>query len=503
MDASISVALYDYIADAPEVRAEEVRRLLAAGASVDYAGEFGKTALHQYMNRSGADRDVVRALLDAGARVDLPETCCGCTPVHLCLMAAQIDVEVLRMLVQEGRVSEDCDRAELASVVLKEFVVNRAFDETLTERVMQVLVDAGADVNATSVVDRTPLHVCLTGMSTHPGTIGALLRLGADVNAVDLCGMSPLAVLVRSRSATAELVRLLLDAGADVYAVDARLDSLLHQHLQSARPRPEVVRELIRRGCSARARNRFGNTPLHAAATHSSCKDSLVGPLLVAGASVDARNNSGKTPLHLAAPANPRACRRLIALGADVVARSHAGVTPLAQLVANDNPALVTAALRTRPDPRAVAEALQTAAPARETACSRLCVAYVVARAPSEVLGEPERTSHADFVAECLAEVAAMRAAHCGTPPVSLLEILVAARPPRSLLPRRARRLAEARTAVYRAPLCARIAVMRQRSRLVERAQRALSGCVLPREVLVRVLLCLSMQDLRASGLAE
>ncbi|WIF30224.1 ankyrin/F-box protein [Orf virus] len=498
----LGAALHDYVADAENVRVDEVRRLLAAGASVEYAGEFGKTALHQYMGRSGADPAVVRALLDAGARVDLPETCCGCTPVHLCLMAANIDVEVLRMLVHEGRV-EDCGRAELASVVLKEFVVNRAFDENVTERVMRVLVAAGANVNAASVVDRTPLHVCLTGMSTHPGTIAALLRFGADVNAVDLCGMSPLAVLVRSRAATAELVRMLLDAGADAHAVDSRLDSLLHQHFQSARPRPEVVRELIRHGCSPRARNRIGNTPLHEAAKHSSCKHSLVGPLLAAGASVDARNNTGKTPLHLAAASNPRACRRLIALGADVVARSYAGVTPLAQLVADNNSALVTAALNTQPEPRAVAESLRATTPVGETACSRLCVAYVVARAPSEVLGEPERALHAAFVAECLAEVAAIHAVRCGTPPVSLLEILVAARPPRSLLSRRAWRLAESRTTVYRAPLRARIAAMRHRSRLVERALRTLRGCVLPREVLERVLRCLSTQDLRASGLAE
>lgn len=79
----------------------------------------------------------------------------------------------------------------------------------------------------------------------------------------------------------------------------------------------------------------------------------------------------------------------------------------------------------------------------------------------------------------------------------------MAARPPRSLLSRRARRLAESRTTVYRAPLRARIAAMRHRSRLVERALRTLRGCVLPREVLERVLRCLSTQDLRTSGLAE
>ncbi|WZD66121.1 Ank2 [Bovine papular stomatitis virus] len=498
MGSRASAALYEYLDESPYVSEDEVRRLLRAGASVHHRGEFDRTPLHLYMGKARLDLRVVRLLLEAGAAVDVSESCCGCTPLDLLLMSSAVDVEVLKLMMTVGRLVHP-DRAALASTLLKEFVINRAFHPDLTERVVRVLVDAGADVNVRSVVGRTPLHICLTGMSTHPGTISTLLRFGADVNAVDLYGMTPLAVLMRSKQATVELLRLLLDAGASVSVADSRGDTLLHHHLQSPHPRPGVLSELVVRGCRVNARNSLGLTPLHVAATYTSCKDSILGPLVDASADIHARDHTGRTPLH-AAVCNARAWRRLLARGASATARSNAGVSPLALAISRHDEPMLAAALATQPQASEVASALHTAGPARETACSRACVAYVVARLPPAAVPEPERSLHAAFIESCLCEVSVLQQTVCGTPSVSLLDILRGRSCAETLVPRRARALATRLASVYREPLLERVTELRQRANLVSRVRAIMGGCgcALPPEMLDRVLLCLTTAELRS-----
>lgn len=87
---------------------------------------------------------------------------------------------------------------------------------------LQVLVDAGVDVNAT-FRGRTPLMLAVSGKE--PKAAEILIKAGANVNAVDEDGRSVLwRAIVEERP---DMVRLLLENGADAKAKDPQGRSMM------------------------------------------------------------------------------------------------------------------------------------------------------------------------------------------------------------------------------------------------------------------------------------
>ncbi|WZD65997.1 Ank protein [Bovine papular stomatitis virus] len=491
-------ALYDYFfTRGPDVRISEVRQLLGLGADVNFTGGFGNTALHTYLHYDGPDPEVVRCLLEAGAHVDAVDRCCGALAPELYLLNSKsFDAELFAKLLFGPRT--DTVFREFLSKVLYGAVVHRPFDQT-TERVVDTLVALGADVNARGVVDRTPLHACLTGLAARADTVRLLLRHGADLNAMDVYSMTPLAVLLRSSDATLELVRLLADAGSDMRTTDFRCNTLLHQHAESYRPRPAIFEELIRLGCDPLATNVFGNTPLHSMATISSCKNTLLQPFVRAGLDIDALNvRYGASPLHFATGhRNDAAAAKLVAAGARIDLRSKNGITPLDNIVAHNLGRAMRAVIKRSPPAHEVADALARAEVTVPTETTRQCVAYVVAYIGAAALADPDKHAHADFIRLCLADAAVLRTVTFGDPPCSALDLLrrrmdnlPADPPPRAIL-----RLV-ARLAVYGPDLRERVVEMRARAALAHRLACRSAGA-LPAELVARVLRLLPAAALR------
>lgn len=75
------------------------------------------------------------------------------------------------------------------------------------------LVEAGADVNAVSVYQATPLHWAVQGSSVKPDILSYLVEHGADVNAKNTWGVTPLHLT--SSFGNVPATRRLLDLGAD------------------------------------------------------------------------------------------------------------------------------------------------------------------------------------------------------------------------------------------------------------------------------------------------
>jgi uncharacterized protein len=82
-------------------------------------------------------------------------------------------------------------------------------------RDIELLIEAGSNLNATDDNGCTPLH--FAAQSGNIKVVALLLLNGADVNALDLNGNSPLADAVFSCSGDGTLISALRSAGADPF----------------------------------------------------------------------------------------------------------------------------------------------------------------------------------------------------------------------------------------------------------------------------------------------
>jgi ankyrin repeat protein len=180
---------------------------------------------------------------------------------------------------------------------------------------VELLLRSGAAVDAKTVEDRTPLYAAAT-MPDGTAAMRLLIQAGADVNAATIVGATPLFPAV---NANAESTKLLLDKGADPnHAARSGVTPIMFTRDAG------VVALLLASGADVRARSKVGETALMDAAARGDLSAAKL--LLKRGADVNATDHRGYTPLLLAAACDHDAAelvRLLLSSGADCSARAE------------------------------------------------------------------------------------------------------------------------------------------------------------------------------------
>jgi ankyrin repeat protein len=167
------------------------------------------------------------------------------------------------------------------------------------------------------------------------GLVQLLLAAGANVNARSSGGKTPIMFL--SNDASVDLVRDLIGAGAKTNMRDDYGTNALMAAAWSGPP--AVVRELIDAGTMMTATDAGGETALLAAARFNTAP--VIEMLIAAGANINATNEDGQTALMLAAPEGYDKVKLLIASGAEINAQDHEGKAVLMYATSNDDPQIV------------------------------------------------------------------------------------------------------------------------------------------------------------------
>lgn len=257
-----------------------VETLLGLGASVTYKGMDEVTALHRAC--FGDNHQIVELLISYGAEVN------GSTKEEL--------LQPLHIVADKGNL-----------------------------KIAEILLNAGADINALALGDLTPLHIAAAR-----GHLDMVERLiygkggkKAIVVAADQDGDHPLHYA--SLEGHAKIVSLLLEKGA---LVNARAkDGQTPMHWAAGNNHQAVVDILCDEGADPNCRDINKCTPLHWAADAGNCQ--MAEKLLIRGCDVNAQNESKEIALHWAGSDGfAKFSRILLEYGSKVNLQDKNDVTP-------------------------------------------------------------------------------------------------------------------------------------------------------------------------------
>ncbi len=285
--------------------AATVRELLANEPDlIAQTDERGRTLL-QVAAASG-HVEVCEALAGAGAELNVADED-GETPLHSAIRRNRL--AVASFLLEHGADTEGRNMRGRTPLLL----VAR---ETGNLEMARLLIAAGADVNAVSRYDETPLD--LAAWRGFRGLVNLFLDSGARLPSSGTWAAQSL-VMLSAEKGLDRLFVLLDDSDTDLTMRNDNEGSLLHSASQGGSA--HIVARLLEAGFDVNERDRYGRVPLHYAAELG--REDVAQTLLDRGADIDARSLSGVSAYNTAkAVGREPMARFLAAAGASTEPRT-------------------------------------------------------------------------------------------------------------------------------------------------------------------------------------
>ena len=278
-------------------------------AAHHHADENGMTALHWEAKKDCLD--VVKSLVDAGADIEAKD---GMGRSPLLVACENGNIAKVKMLVEAGASVRATDYKKQTCLTL-------AAHHGHTETVRYLVGLPEVEVNQKAMNKHTALHSAL--LEGHPDVVQLLIDAGADIEARNNFGRSPL--LVASSKGKLSIVKLLVKAGAELCATDYR-DTCLT--LAAGYGRTETVRYLAGlQDLDVNHAEHGDFTALHNAVYgvhwyYSGVPEGypdVVQVLIDAGADIEAKDDMGRSPLlHACCKGNLSIVKMLVEGGASV-----------------------------------------------------------------------------------------------------------------------------------------------------------------------------------------
>lgn len=293
-----------------------VKLYLAAGMNPNQVGwipGFEVTALNFAIRNK--NREVIKALLDHGADVNVPKP-----SYPLSAAAVRSMMDIVEQITAKGANERSirnavASAAATGSVEALRFLLNKGGNTP--HALSEALLDASESQN------ESDLYINEQGL---PEAVRILLDYKADVDSRNNCDMTPL--MLASHRGRAVIVRMLLDAGASVNAKTAcsGWEGSTALLMAIAERHEDVAKILLNRGALSAVADKKGNTALTLAAGAGT--GGFINLLIDKGVDINKRNNEGQTALIIAADkGNQDAVGVLTERGSTVLEKDDRGKT--------------------------------------------------------------------------------------------------------------------------------------------------------------------------------